>query len=130
MLKLARFGERLRTQSNMNLDTNTAVKRLANNPQNNTTAKPLTGPVPKRKRNKMETIVVTCVSIIVAKALSNPVFTAETMFLPLHNSSRIRSKISTLESTDMQIDRNTPEIPGSVRVDPKKTIAAIIRTGL
>jgi hypothetical protein len=57
MLKLARFGERLRSQSNMNFETKHAVKRLAAKPQNNTTAKPLTGPVPNRNRNKMETIV-------------------------------------------------------------------------
>ena len=39
--------------------------------------------------------------------------------LPLNNSSRIRSKISTFASTDIPIVNTIPAIPGSVNTAPK-----------
>src|SRR5213594_1871599 len=100
------------TKSKSTLDTKTEVNRLASNPQKRTTANPFTGPVPKIKRNNTETTVVTWVSMIVTKAFEKPVLTAETTFLPLHNSSRMRSKIRTFESTAIPINNTTPAIPG------------------
>ena len=38
------------------------------------------------------------------------------MLDPLASSSRMRSKISTLESTAIATDNTTPAMPGSVRV--------------
>src|SRR5260370_557165 len=50
----------------MTRETSTAVNRLANNPNASVTANPRTGPEPNRNRIIAETIVVTCVSMIVS----------------------------------------------------------------
>ncbi len=50
---------RLRIESKITRETKTAVNRLAAKPKLKVTAKPLTGPVPKRNRIRAETIVVT-----------------------------------------------------------------------
>ena len=83
------------------------------------TAKPLIGPVPNWNRNRAEMIVVTCVSTIVPNARSKPFSIAAFGVLPLRSSSRMRSKISTFESTAMPIVRMKPAMPGSVSVASK-----------
>ena len=47
------------SQSKITRDTQTAVNTFAHNPITSVTAKPLTGPVPNRNRNRHETMVVT-----------------------------------------------------------------------
>src|SRR6516165_5396625 len=59
---------RLRIQSKITRETNTAVNRFASKPNVSVTANPLTGPVPKMNRMNADTIVVTCVSTIVIQA--------------------------------------------------------------
>ena len=56
---------------------------------------------------------------MVKNALLKPASTAATTALPARNSSRMRSKIRTFESTAMPMVRMTPAMPGSVRVAPK-----------
>ena len=53
-----------------------AVKTLAIRPIVKVMAKPRIGPVPNRNKKNAETTVVTCVSMIVRNALSNPCSTA------------------------------------------------------
>src|SRR3954451_7529301 len=108
----------------MVFDTKTAVKTFAIKPIVRVTANPFTGPSPNRNRKQQDTTVVTWVSTIVHQALLNPASTAETTLLPVRNSSRIRSKISTLESTAIPIVRITPAIPGSVSTAWKYEMAA------
>ncbi len=48
--------------------------------------------------------------------------------LPRANSSRMRSKISTLESTAMPMERTMPAMPGRVRVARKRESAASIKS--
>ena len=69
-------------------------------------------------------MVVTCVSTIVAKALEKPFSMAALGARPLRSSSRMRSKMSTFESTAMPIVRMKPAMPGSVSVASKSDIAA------
>ena len=66
-------------------------------------------------------MVVTCVSMIVKKALLKPTDTAEETTLPFRSSSRMRSKIKTFESTAMPMVKITPAMPGSVSVALKIT---------
>ena len=68
---------RLKSQSKIMRETNTAVKRLASKPKVKVTAKPLTGPVPNKNRMAADTIVVTWVSTIVIQACAKPCSTAE-----------------------------------------------------
>src|SRR5215469_6931665 len=81
-------------------------------------AKPRMGPVPKKPKKAAETIVVTCVSMIVRKALSKPASTAAAEDLPLRISSLMRSKTRTFESTPMPMVRMTPAMPGRVSTAP------------
>ena len=92
---------------------------FASRPKVKVTANPLTGPVPKIIRMNAETMVVTCVSMMVLNALLKPWSTAAAAVLPLRSSSRMRSKIRTLESTPMHTVRITPAMPGKVSVAPK-----------
>ena len=50
---------RLKTQSKITRETNTAVNKFASNPKVSVTANPFTGPVPNKNRIAAETIVVT-----------------------------------------------------------------------
>jgi preprotein translocase subunit SecD len=63
---------------------------------------------------KAVSAVVTCVSMIALQAWSKPSSIARRVDLPASSSSRMRSKISTFESTPMPIVRMNPAIPGSV----------------
>ena len=63
------------------LETKTAVNRFARRPATNVTANPRIGPVPNTNRKIAETMVVTCVSVIVRNALLNPASTAEAKVL-------------------------------------------------
>src|ERR1700733_4505085 len=107
---------RFRRASKIVRDTKTAVNRFAPRPKTSVTAKPFTGPVPKRKRMAAETIVVTWVSRMVVHACAKPWSTAAAGDLPARSSSRMRSKMSTFESTPMPTVRITPAIPGKVSV--------------
>ena len=82
------------------------------------TAKPFTGPGAEEEQDAAETMVVTCVSMIVIQACAKPSWTAAAAVLPSRSSSRMRSKISTLESTPIPMVRMTPAMPGSVSVAP------------
>ena len=77
-------------------------------------AKPLIGPEPIKDKTKAVNKVVTFASKIVINALLYP-FLIETYksFFNL-NSSLMRSKIITLESTDMPTVNNNPAMPGNV----------------
>src|SRR2546426_674560 len=95
----------------MKRETKTAVKTLARRPMMSVTANPLTGPVPYMKRKKAEARVVTWVSMMVTRTRPNPASMAERTVLPRLSSSRILSKIRTLESTDIPTVRISPAIP-------------------
>ena len=77
------------------------------------TANPLTGPVPNWKRKTAEMMTVMCVSMIVAKALEKPFSMAVFGARPAPQLSRMRSKMSTFESTAMPIVRMNPAIPAA-----------------
>src|SRR5947209_9022508 len=70
MLRASPRCLRVRMASKITLETNTAVNRLASRPNVSVTANPFTGPVPKINRIKAETMVVTCVSMMVTQARS------------------------------------------------------------
>ena len=72
MLSASPTRFRLRIQSKMARDTNTAVNRFARRPKVSVVANPRTGPVPKMNRIMAETIVVTCVSTMVIQAWLKP----------------------------------------------------------
>ena len=116
MLKVESRGLRQICTSKIARDTNTAVNRLAMRPMTSVTAKPRTGPVPNTNRNALATTVVTCVSMMVTKARSNPAPMAAATALPARISSLMRSKMSTFESTAMPIESTRPAMPGSVQV--------------
>src|SRR5438309_5989692 len=108
----------------MVFDTNTAVNTLAIKPIVNVTANPRTGPSPNKNRKAHETTVVTWVSTMVHHALLKPFSTAATTDLPDRSSSRIRSKMSTFESTAIPMVRIMPAIPGKVSTAWKYETAA------
>ena len=89
---------RLRIHSNKVRDTKTAVNMFEIRPMTSVTAKPFTGPVPNRNKKVAEISAARCVSTKVIKTRLKLVTMAETAVLPARNSSRIRSKIKTLES--------------------------------
>src|SRR5437667_173642 len=70
--------------------TYTAENRSTNRPSNSVTANPRIAPGPNAYRNSDETIVVTCVSMIVMKVAPNPWTIAEGIVFPERISSRIR----------------------------------------
>ena len=111
------------SSSNTVCDTNTAVKTEIRRPMISVTAKPLTGPVPNWKRKIAEMTTVMCVSMIVANAFEKPFSIAVFGARPPRSSSRMRSKMSTFESTAMPIVRMKPAIPGSVSVALKSDMA-------
>jgi hypothetical protein len=106
-------------QSKATRETNTDVNRLVVRPITRVVANPFTAEVPKKNRKTHETTVVTWVSTKVAKALENPTASAAAEDLPTRNSSRMRSKISTLLSTAIPIVSTAPAIPGKVSTAPK-----------
>ncbi|GAI78250.1 unnamed protein product [marine sediment metagenome] len=62
--------------------------------------------------------LVTLLSLIAVQARLKPVSIAAPNVLPVLNSSFTRSKIRTLASTAMPMDRTKPQIPAKVRVTP------------
>ena len=72
MLSASPRSLRLRIQSKITRETNTAVNRLASKPNVRVTANHFTGPVPNRNKIAAEMIVVTCVSTIVIQAWLKP----------------------------------------------------------
>ena len=98
---------------------NIAVKSDVPIPINNVVAKPLIGPVPKTNKINAVKPVVILASRIDDSALLNPSATAFCAPLPLRNSSRIRSKMSTFASTEIPIVNTIPAIPGSVKTAPR-----------
>ena len=95
-----------------------AVKREVPIPIKRVVAKPLIGPVPNINRIKAVSPVVMLASKIEESALLNPSAIAFRIPFPFPNSSRIRSKISTLASTEIPIVNTTPAIPGNVSTAP------------
>ena len=128
MLKVSTRALRFKCHIKMVRETKTAVNRFASKPATKVTANPRIGPVPKTNRKIAETMVVTWVSMIVTKALLKPKSTEDGMVLPSLISSRMRSKISTFESTAIPIVKMTPAMPGKVSVAPNITRAASNRT--
>ncbi len=57
----------------------------------NTTAKPFTGPEPRKNRIRAAIAMVEFESMMVANALSKPAWSEETMERPARTSSRTRS---------------------------------------
>ena len=96
-----------------------AVKREVPIPISKVVANPLIGPVPKIKRIKAVRPVVILASKIEESALLKPSAMAFRSPLPLISSSRTRSKISTLASTEIPIVNTIPAIPGSVNTAPR-----------
>ena len=127
MLSFCRFGLRLNSQLKIVLETKTAVNRLIKRPRISVTAKPRIGPEPVIYRIKEEMMVVTCVSMIVTNARSKPIEIDSGTLIPSLNSSRIRSNISTFESTAIPMPRIRPAIPGRVKVDLINIRAAIVK---
>ena len=101
-------------QSISNLVINIAVNKDVNIPTSNVVAKPLIGPVPKINKINAVKPVVMFASKIEDNALLNPSLIADFWSLPFVNSYLIRSKISTLASTDIPIVNTIPAIPGNV----------------
>src|SRR5437667_2128718 len=110
---------RFSTHSNKVRETKTAVNILETRPMTNVTAKPFTGPVPNRNRQTAEISAAKWVSTRVMKTLLKLVTTADTAVLPARSSSRMRSKMRTLESIPTPMVRMTPAIPGNVSAAPK-----------
>ena len=94
----------------MNIDTTIPIASVY--------AKPFTAPEPLRPSTKAAMRVVMFPSKIAEKALLNPIFMADCTVLPVPSSSLIRSKMITLASTAIPIERIIPAIPGRVKVRP------------
>ena len=99
-------------QSINNLVINIAVNNDVKIPMINVVAKPLIGPVPNTNNIKAVKPVVILASKIEDNAFAKPSLIASFCALPLASSSRIRSKISTLASTEIPIVNTIPAIPG------------------
>ena len=97
---------------------NIAVNNEVPIPINKVVAKPLIGPVPKINKINAVNPVVILASKIEERALLNPSAIAFRIPFPFLNSSRIRSNISTLASTDIPIVKTIPAMPGKVRTAP------------
>ena len=87
-------------------------------PISNVVAKPFIGPVPKINKINAVKPVVIFASKIEDSALLNPSDTDFLKPLPFLSSSRTRSNIKTLASTEIPIVNTIPAIPGSVRTAP------------
>ena len=96
-----------------------AVNKEVPIPMRSVVAKPLMGPVPKTKRINAVSPVVIFASKIEDKALLNPSAIALRTPFPLLSSSRTRSKINTLASTEIPIVNTIPAIPGKVSTAPR-----------
>ena len=86
------------------------------------------GPVPNWYNTNEAITVVKFASIIVVIALLYPASIADLGVLPLRSSSRILSKIITLESMHIPTVRINPAMPGKVNVAPNDANTAKIRT--
>ena len=106
-------------------DTKTAVKTFEIRPKNSVVAKPRIGPVPNWKRNAAAMSDETCVSTIVEEHAVEAGGDGLPRALPVASSSRMRSKISTFESTPMPIVRMKPAMPGSVMTAPRYAMKPI-----
>ena len=93
-----------------------AVNMLRTMPRLKVTANPLIGPLPKKNKITAANNVVTFESKIVTKARLNPASIEARRVFPARNSSLNRSKINTLASTAIPMDKMIPAIPGSVSV--------------
>ena len=98
---------------------NIAVKSDVPIPINKVVANPLIGPVPNTNKIKAVSPVVMFASKIEDNALLKPSETAFCGPLPFLISSRIRSKINTLASTEIPMVNTIPAIPGRVRTAPR-----------
>ena len=116
---MVRRLQRFTHHSKSRRETNTAVNIEAATPRLRVTAKPRTGPVPNSYRMAAAMMVVRLESVMEMLARSKPQATARAGLRPNLISSRMRSKISTLASTDMPMVNTTPAMPGRVRVAPK-----------
>ena len=76
------------------------------------------GPVPNTNNINAVRPVVMLASRMEDRALLNPSATALRIPFPLRNSSRTRSKINTLASTEIPIVSTIPAIPGKVKTAP------------
>ena len=118
MLRASPRCLRLKTQSKITRETNTAVNRLANKPKVSVTAKPLHRPGAKQEQNDSRNDGGYVGIHDGDPGVAKPCSTADGGVFPFRNSSRIRSKISTFESTPIPTVNITPAIPGRVRVAP------------
>ena len=117
-------------QSTNNLVINIAVNKEVTIPINKVVAKPLMGPEPNIKSMIAVKPVVMFASNIEESALLKPSAIACALPLPLSSSSLIRSKISTLASTDIPMVKTIPAIPGNVSTAPKLVSTPKINTML
>ena len=98
------------------LETVIAVNIETKTPMPSVRAKPLTAAVPSQKRMAPVMIEETLESRIESQARLKPSWNASDIFLPFFNSSFARSKMSTLASTAIPIERMNPARPAAVRV--------------
>jgi hypothetical protein len=96
--------------------TVTALKKLTATPSPSVMAKPRTTSVPRMASTMQAMIVETLLSRIAGNARRKPVSTAGPTLLPWRNSSRVRSKMSTLASTAMPTLSTNPARPARVTV--------------
>ena len=94
------------------------------------TANPLTEPVPSTYRIAILMSVVTLESKIVENARRKPASRAAMGERPSFVSSRMRSLMRTLASTDMPNVSSMPAMPGSVSVAPSSERSARVRIRL
>ena len=66
--------------------------------------------------------MVTLPSMMGVRPILKPLLTAPSRVLFLDNSSLMRSAVMTLASTPMPMPRMIPAMPGSVSVEPGKTV--------
>ena len=99
-------------------DTKTAVNRFASKPKRQRYRKAVDRPGTEKKQNRRRNdgrhVSVDNRHPGVRESLVD----GRAGDLPARSSSRMRSKISTFESTPIPMVRITPAIPGKVRVDP------------
>ena len=104
------------TSFNRYLVNVTAVKKETATPMVNVTAKPLIVPVPNIQSTTAAMSVVTLESKTAQNAFENHALREALSDLPRRSSSFILSKITTLASTAIPIERMIPAIPGKVRL--------------
>ena len=108
-------------QSTKSLVMNMAVNKEVTIPINRVVANPLIGPEPNTNSIKAVKPVVMLASKIEERAFPKPSAIAWLCPFPFANSSLIRSKISTLASTDIPMVNTIPAIPGRVSTAFKLT---------